>query len=104
MRRFIIGSLALTAAGTLAGCSQSSPTTTPTTATTSYGYRAAPRASASPNRFGSLPARTEAPSHTESVQGFPAGHPLHQDNTYMDNEPVQHQADENALPHTDYSY
>lgn len=99
MRRFIIGSLALTAAGVLVGCSESNNTPT----ATSYGYRSAPSAYAHPSRFGSLPARTEGPSHSESVQGFPPGHPLHQDNSYQD-EPVQHQADENALPHTNYNY
>lgn len=101
MRSFFIGSLAFVVSGLLVGCGG-----TPSPTATSYGYHSAPKAQAytQPSRFSSLPAHTEAASQTESVQGFPPGHPLHQDNNYQQDETASHQADENALPHADYNY
>ncbi len=91
MNRLFLGSMAIVTAGLLVGCGQQSAAPVPAhSSTTSYGYRSAPpstqqRPTASqPARYGQLPPRSESAGQVESVQGFPPGHPLHQDNSYQD--------------------
>lgn len=113
MRKFILSSVAFVIAAGLTGCNETP--TAPHVTTTSYGYKPAPRpttvansssssnkSSSRPTRFGQLPTRTETPSHSESVHGFPEGHPLHKEDTYSDDMPAQHQPDANAVPQSQY--
>lgn len=119
MRRLVIYAVSVTGLIVLAGCSDSSSSHFPNGYNSSYEHAGYSRSQ--PSQYGQLPATSESAGHTETVAGFPPGHPLHRD-TSQETHSYDQQADEHPvrqnpafqpgspmdrsddLPHTNFNY